>query len=198
MAIEPLGRNFRENLIDIQNVSFTKIHLNISSAKLRSSCQGRYDRVRTPMSDCIPQSIIAVIIHPCPNQNVSYLLVEKPFILVIVPMSEDSCIYLSWLRFFFQFVMILCCSLINMHTTHIVLATVNKSWHTADGNFKYCQTSSIIHTRIAKLNAFRLVLKLSLSNLLKPHDKSRMKMKLEQRRQAMLQLHLSDQQFYAY
>ena len=37
---------------------------------------------------------------------------------------------------------------------------------------------------------------LSLSNLLKPGVKSRMKMQLEQRRQAMLQLHLSDQQIY--
>ena len=40
-----------------------------------------------------------------------------------------------------------------------------------------------------------ITLQLSLSNLLKPGVKSGMKMQLEQRRQAMLQLHLSDQQF---
>ena len=42
----------------------------------------------------------------------------------------------------------------------------------------------------------RLVLQLSLPNQLKPGVKSRMKMYLEQRRQAMLQLHLSDQHMY--
>ena len=40
------------------------------------------------------------------------------------------------------------------------------------------------------------LLRLSLPNPLKPDVKSRMKMQLEQRRQAMLQLHLSDRQFY--
>ena len=42
----------------------------------------------------------------------------------------------------------------------------------------------------------RLVLQLSLPNPMKPGVKSRMKMQLEQRRQAMFQLHLSNQQFY--
>ena len=41
-----------------------------------------------------------------------------------------------------------------------------------------------------------LVLQLPLANPLKPGVKLRMKMYLEQRRQAMLQLHLGDQQFY--
>ena len=45
---------------------------------------------------------------------------------------------------------------------------------------------------------FRLVLQLSLSNPLKPSVKSRMKMQLEQRRQAMLQLHLRENNFIAY
>ena len=40
------------------------------------------------------------------------------------------------------------------------------------------------------------MLQLSLRNPLKRFVKSRMNMKLEQRRQAMLQLHLSDQQVY--
>ena len=42
----------------------------------------------------------------------------------------------------------------------------------------------------------RLVLQLSLCNILKSCVKSRMKIYLEQSRQAMLQQHLSDQQFY--
>ena len=45
-------------------------------------------------------------------------------------------------------------------------------------------------------NVSRLVLQLSLPNPMKPGVKSRMKMYLEQRQQAMLQLHLSDRQFY--
>ena len=42
----------------------------------------------------------------------------------------------------------------------------------------------------------RLALQLSLLKPLKPGLKSKMKMYLEQRRQAMLQLHLSDQHFF--
>ena len=56
--------------------------------------------------------------------------------------------------------------------------------------------SSISRTKFQNLNDSRLVLQLSLPNPLKPDVKSRMKMQLEQRRQAMLQLHLGDQQFY--
>ena len=46
------------------------------------------------------------------------------------------------------------------------------------------------------LNVSRLVLQLSLPNQLKQGVKSRMKMWLEQLRQAVLQLHLNDQQLY--
>ena len=60
----------------------------------------------------------------------------------------------------------------------------------------YHQTSNICHTESQDLHVFRFVLQLSLCNLLKHGVKSRMKMQLEQRRQAMLQLHLSDKQFY--
>ena len=45
-------------------------------------------------------------------------------------------------------------------------------------------------------NDYHLFLQVTLSNLLKRGVKSRMKMQLEQRRQVMLQLHLSDQQCY--
>ena len=47
-----------------------------------------------------------------------------------------------------------------------------------------------------QMDISRLVLQLSLPYPLKPGVKSRMKMYLEQRRQAMLQIHLSDEQFY--
>ena len=54
---------------------------------------------------------------------------------------------------------------------------------------KYCQTSDISHTKSQNLNVSHLVLQLSLPNSLKPVFKSRIKIQLEQRRQAMLQLH---------
>ena len=58
------------------------------------------------------------------------------------------------------------------------------------------QTSNIRSAEHQILNVSRLVLQLPLCNPLKPGVKSRMKMWLEQRRQALLQLHLRDQQFY--
>ena len=51
-------------------------------------------------------------------------------------------------------------------------------------------------TKSPNLNASRLAWQLSLSNPLKPGTKPRIKMWLEHHRQAMLQLHLSDQQLY--
>ena len=50
--------------------------------------------------------------------------------------------------------------------------------------------------QIPKLKCFSPVLQLSFPNPLKLGVKSKMKMQLEHRRQAMLQLHLSDQQSY--
>ena len=58
------------------------------------------------------------------------------------------------------------------------------------------QNSDISRTRSLNWNDARLVLQLSLPNALMPGDKPWMKMKLEQRRQAMLQLHLIDQHIY--
>ena len=58
------------------------------------------------------------------------------------------------------------------------------------------ETFSISGTKSQHLNVTRFVLQLSLPNPLKPGVKSRMKMWLEQRRQEMLQLHLSDQLLY--
>ena len=60
----------------------------------------------------------------------------------------------------------------------------------------YCLTSNIRHTTFQNLNVSCLVLLLSLTNPLKQGVKSRMKMQLEQRWQAMLQLHLSSQQLH--
>ena len=55
--------------------------------------------------------------------------------------------------------------------------------------------SNIKRTKSQNLNVSCIVLKLSWPNLLKPGVKWWMKMYLELRRQPMLQLHLSDQQF---
>ena len=67
-------------------------------------------------------------------------------------------------------------------------------WKTTD----YHQTSNTGRTRYKTLHVSRLVLQLSLSNPFKRGIKSRMKMQLEQRRQAMPQKHLGDQQLIAY
>ena len=75
-----------------------------------------------------------------------------------------------------------------------------KSWTIATDNLATQGTlvsaAMVGHTKSQNLNVSRLVLQLSLRNLLKPGVQSRMKMYLEQRLQAMLQLYLSDQQFY--
>ena len=60
----------------------------------------------------------------------------------------------------------------------------------------YRKTSSISRAKSQNLNVSCILLQLSLLNPLKPGVKLRMKMQLEQRWQAMLQLHLSYQQFY--
>ena len=60
----------------------------------------------------------------------------------------------------------------------------------------YRKISNISRTQNQNLNDFRLIMQFPLPNALKPGFKSRMKVSLEQRRQAMLQLHLSDRQFY--
>ena len=60
----------------------------------------------------------------------------------------------------------------------------------------YRKISNIRHTKSPNWNVSHLVLQLHLPNPMKPGVKSRMNMQLEQRRQAMLQLHLSDRQFY--
>ena len=68
--------------------------------------------------------------------------------------------------------------------------------HRSTKSLNYRQISNISHTKSQTLHVSRLVLHLSLPNPLKPNVTSIMKMYLDQRRQAMLQLHLSDQQFH--
>ena len=58
-------------------------------------------------------------------------------------------------------------------------------------NWQYRQFSNIRHTQTQNTNVSRLALLLSLPNPLKPCVKLRMKMQLEQRQQAMPQLHLN-------
>ena len=53
----------------------------------------------------------------------------------------------------------------------------------------YCLFSNTRRTQSQNINVSRIVLQLFLPNPLKPSVKLRVKMKLEQRRQAMLQLH---------
>ena len=62
-------------------------------------------------------------------------------------------------------------------------------------HWSYRKTSSISRTKFQSLNVSCVLLQLSLLNPLKPGVQLRMKMWLEQRRQAMLQIHLSYQQF---
>ena len=58
----------------------------------------------------------------------------------------------------------------------------------------YRKSSNIRRTQSRNLHVSHLALQLSLPNPLKADVKSRIKIQSEQRRQAMLQLHLSDQQ----
>ena len=72
----------------------------------------------------------------------------------------------------------------------------NISLSSMEDDFNYRKTSSISSTKSQNLNVSCIRVQLSSLNLLTPGVKLRMKMYLEQRREAMLQLHLSYQQFY--
>ena len=76
------------------------------------------------------------------------------------------------------------------------LQSADKWFKVLHGGIEYRQVSNIRRTKSQHLKDSRTVLRLSLPNPLKPDVKPRMKMKLEQRRQAMLQLRLIDRQFY--
>ena len=76
--------------------------------------------------------------------------------------------------------------------TYIYIQTL----HATTNHMIYREISNISGTEFQNLNVSRLLSQLSLCNIVKPGVKTTMKTKLEQWRQAMLQLHLSDQQFY--
>ena len=78
-----------------------------------------------------------------------------------------------------------------IHQTYSIAVT----WHYLGWYGIYRKVSNIRRTKSQDLNDSRLVLQLSLPNSLKLGVKSGMKVYLEQRRQAMLQLHLSDHEF---
>ena len=73
-----------------------------------------------------------------------------------------------------------------------------RAWFCIIYHTKYLQTSNISRKKYQNIFVSRIVLQLSSLNLLKPGVKSIMKMQLEQGRQAILQLHLSDQNVIAY
>ena len=70
----------------------------------------------------------------------------------------------------------------------IIIAMRTHYVHNTTSPQKYRETSSIRRTKSHNFNVSRLLLQLSLLNLLNPAAKSRMKMK-----SALVQLHLSDQ-----
>ena len=75
------------------------------------------------------------------------------------------------------------------------IITASLAISTSDHNYR--QTSNINCTKSQNLNVSCLFFQLSLpTNPIKPSVKSRMKMQFEQHWLALLQLHLSDQQFY--
>ena len=87
----------------------------------------------------------------------------------------------------------------NMHIMHSNI-DMNCAWSNLPRIHSYTYRtyrtiSNIRRTKSQNLNVSRLGLRMSLRNILKPSVKWRMKMQLEQRRQAMLQLQWSDQQF---
>ena len=76
-----------------------------------------------------------------------------------------------------------CCGYQTQCICHTTLSNLDRPWHTLN----YRQVSNIRRTKSQQLKDSRTVLGLSLPNPLKPDIKSRTK---------MLQLHLSDRQFY--
>ena len=87
------------------------------------------------------------------------------------------------------------CIFIDGGCNHVSYHSWLKLYHDIMMLYEYCQISNIRCIKSQKFNASRLVLQLSLPNLLKPCVKSRMKIQLEQRRRGILQLHLIDQLF---
>ena len=79
-------------------------------------------------------------------------------------------------------------NIVNMFALHPTIQERRKQW--------YRKTSSISRTKSQSLNVSCIIAQLSSLKPLNPGVKLRMKMLLEQRRQEMLQLHLSYQHYY--
>ena len=103
-----------------------------------------------------------------------------------------------------QLVSITCVCYLKVHRAYVQKHKANIGWDSqclkaeyslATAN-TYHQIFNIRCTKSQNWNVSCLVLQLCLPNPLKLGVKLRMKMYLEQRWQVMLQLHLSDQQFY--
>ena len=77
-----------------------------------------------------------------------------------------------------------------------LFSKIKRYFSTRPCSYAYRQISNVRRTNFQNLNVSRLVLNFSLPNPLEPGVKSKMKMQLEWRWQAMLQLHLSDQEFH--
>ena len=79
-------------------------------------------------------------------------------------------------------------------TNYTLIHILIFAWVESLGSYR--KTSSISRTKSPNWNVSCILLQFCSLNPLKPGVKLRMKMSLEQRRQAMLQLHLNYQQFY--
>ena len=102
--------------------------------------------------------------------------------------SLESALIMICARKLRQFMVLIDIHGINRYYLWTVICVKNKR--------SYHKISNISCTKSQNLSDSCLVLPFSLPNPLMPGIKSRMKMLFEQCRQAMIQLHLSDQQFY--
>ena len=135
-----------------------------------------------------------------------YILIALMFLCTYILLKASSCVTFS--VFFATKASIICIDSGTCDTIRVSLAlairffdiSINRytpnHWSGIVDFNTYRQVSNIRRTKSQHFKDSRIVLRLSLTNPLKPDVKSRMKMQLEQRRQAMLQLHLNNRQFY--
>ena len=169
---------------------------------LRCHCTYYDITVMTLSSVCLQMTLATMLQTKCPMHFLSILISnilhqqsKKEFY------SLKLCIKLLWCCNIYRklptfLFLCICWWFLAIFFFHnVVNVRSSKPLPNCNGN-KYRKVSNIRRTKLPNLTASRLVLQLSLPNPMKPGVKSRMKMQLEQRRQAMLRLHLSDRQFY--
>ena len=169
LLIGPLGTNFSEILIEIHTFSLKKMHLKMSSGKW------------PPFS--LGLNVLMIWWH---SNTFLSLWWHSNIFFSLWTWSWDFVFYVTQNEFIWS-----CFPWIISWCFRYPDTTVCSVWFV-----NYCKISNISCTKSQNFSNFRLLLQLSLPNPLKPSVKLRMKMQLEQHRQAMLQLHLSDQQFY--